>query len=184
MPLSGKALAARLRGIRLLVCDVDGVLTDGGIVLDEFGREAKTFSVLDGTALVLARLANLQTAFLSGRKSGVVTLRARECRVPWVVQGVDLKAPAFRSLCRRARVTEAQTAYLGDDLIDLPVFELAGAAIAVANAVPEVKRAAHYVTQAAGGRGAVREAVERILQAQGLWSGVMDRYLAYDAAKS
>jgi 3-deoxy-D-manno-octulosonate 8-phosphate phosphatase (KDO 8-P phosphatase) len=184
MSRSAADLAARCQGVRLLVCDVDGVLTDGTIVLDESGREAKNFSVLDGTALALAHLAGLQVAFLSGRKSGVVTARARECSVRLVCQGVAFKAPAFRDLCRRARVGERETAYIGDDLIDLPVFRLTGLAVAVANAVPEVKRAAHYVTRQSGGRGAVREAVETILRAQGHWDRVLDRYLTDHAAKN
>ncbi len=170
---------ARLKRIRLLVCDVDGVLTDGSIFVDARGLESKRFSVLDGTALVLARLGGLQTALLSGRRSATVVHRARECRVPWVTQGVARKAPAFARLCRRAGVSATGAAYIGDDLIDLPVFARAGLAVAVANAVPEVRRAAHWVTRHAGGRGAVREVVEKILKARGSWDGVVARYLGF-----
>ena len=173
-------LARRLKAIRLIICDVDGVLTDGGIFQDGRGREIKRFSVLDGTGFVLARLGGLRTAFLSGRRSAVVTARARECGVPWVVQGAGAKAPAFESLCRRARVRPGEALYIGDDLIDLPVFERAGMAVAVSNAVPEVRRAACWVTRAPGGSGAVREVIERVLRAQGRWRRARERYLGRD----
>ncbi|NTV53088.1 MAG: HAD hydrolase family protein, partial [Candidatus Firestonebacteria bacterium] len=135
MPRAG--LQTRIKKIKFLVCDVDGVLTDGGILMGAQG-ELKSFSVLDGTGLVLARLAGMQSAFLSGRTSPVNKLRARECRVPWVMQGVAEKAPAFERLCRLAGVEPVEAAFVGDDLIDLPVFKKAGVAIAVANARPEV----------------------------------------------
>jgi len=179
-------LSARLRRVQLVVCDVDGVLTDGSIVIDELGRELKFFSVLDGTGFALARLGGLRGAFLSGRKSKVVTHRARECQIDWVEQGVPSggKAEAFTRLCRQAGVAESAAAYLGDDLIDLPVFARAGLAAAVSNAVPEVRRAAHLVTRTPGGRGAARELLERILRAQGKWRQVVSRYLEPHAAKS
>lgn len=175
----GAAPAARMKRIRLLVCDVDGVLTDGAVILDEDGRETKRFSVLDGTGFALAASVGLRAAFLSGRKSRVVAHRARECGIRWVAQGVASggKADAFARLCRQAGVGEAEAAYVGDDLIDLPVFSRAGLAVAVADAVPEARRSAHWVTRASGGRGAVREIIERILRAQGLWRPAIRRYL-------
>jgi 3-deoxy-D-manno-octulosonate 8-phosphate phosphatase (KDO 8-P phosphatase) len=182
MPPAG--LSARLKKIKLLVCDVDGVLTDGGIWLNGTGGESKCFSVLDGTGLVLARLAGIQSAFLSGRSSTVITVRARECNVPWVIQGVAEKVPAFERICRLAGVDAAAAAFVGDDLIDLPVFKQAGVAIAVANAVPEVKRAADWVTRTRGGQGAVREIVERLLKAQGLYARAVTRYLNPKSARN
>jgi len=182
--LSRAALTARLQGIRLLVCDVDGVLTDGGIFLDNLGHESKRFSVHDGLGLAMARLSGLQVAFLSARESKVVNHRAQECGVALVMQGRKEKAPAFAELCLQAGVSAAASLYMGDDLLDLPVFVKAGLAVAVANAVPEVKRAAHYVTRLPGGHGAVREIVERILRVQGTWSKVSAQIIGCDAAKN
>jgi 3-deoxy-D-manno-octulosonate 8-phosphate phosphatase (KDO 8-P phosphatase) len=178
------ALLSRLKKIRLLVCDVDGVLTDGGIYINGTGDEAKCFSVTDGTGLVLARLAGIQAAFLSGRRSEVITRRARECEVPWVVQGVAEKGPAFERICLTAGVSPQAAVYIGDDLIDLPVFKKAGVAVAVANALPDVKRAAAWVTQSCGGHGAVREVVDRLLRAQGLYAQTVARYLRPPARQS
>jgi len=169
--------AVRFKDIRFLVCDVDGVLTKGDIILDGRGGECKQFSAQDGLGLVMARLGGLQTAFLSGRQSRVVDLRAKTCGVELVMQGRKQKVPAFKELCRRAGIPHTAAAYMGDDLPDLPVCEYAGLFIAVKNAVREVKQAAHYITRAAGGQGAVREVVERILRAQGTWSQVKAKVL-------
>ncbi len=179
-----QTLEKKLKAIKLLVCDVDGVLTDGTIVLDSVGHEAKFFSVLDGTGLALARLGGIQSAFLSGRSSGVITARARECNVPWVIQGVQEKLPAFERICHQAGVSPSAAAFVGDDLIDLPVFKKAGVAIAVANAVPDVKRAAAWVTKTRGGQGAIREIVERLLKVQGQYTRVVNRYLNPHASKN
>ncbi|MBN1594812.1 HAD hydrolase family protein [candidate division FCPU426 bacterium] len=182
--LRAPALRSRLKGIRFLVCDVDGVLTDGGIVLDNLGHEAKRFCVQDGLGFALARLGGLQVAFLSARESKIVNQRAQECGVHLVMQGKKQKSPAFAELCLQAKVPAALTGYIGDDLLDLPVFEKAGLAVAVANAAGEVKQAAHWVTRNPGGQGAVREVVEKILRAQGTWSKVMAQILGRDVAKS
>ena len=184
MTAAARGRDARLRRVRLVVCDVDGVLTDGTITLTARSGEGKNFSVLDGTGFALAGLAGLPCALLSGRRSAVVMERARECGVSLVVQGVSEKAPAFAALCRRVGVAEQETAYLGDDLIDLPVFDQAGLAIAPADARPEVRAQAHWVLRAPGGRGAVREAIEGILRAQDVWDRVLARYLRGDVAKA
>lgn len=178
------SLNTKLKSIRLLVCDVDGVLTDGTIILDSSGHEAKFFSVQDGTGLALARLGGLQTAFLSGRKSAVITVRARECNVAWVRQGVAEKVPAFEQICQQAGVAMSEAAFMGDDLIDLPVFAKVGVAIAVANAIPEIKQAADWVTRKPGGQGAVREVVEQLLKVQGNYAQVVTRYLNPHATKN
>jgi len=176
----GERLHERILGVRLIVCDVDGVLTDGRILVDDAGRETKQFSVLDGTGFALARTAGIRTAILSGRSSRAVAHRARECRIDWVLQGVHLKRAALEKLCRSHKIELDQTAYVGDDLIDLPVFEAVGLAVAVANAVPEAKAAAHLVTAARGGSGALREVVERILRGQERWSQTVEDYLRID----
>lgn len=165
-----------LAKIRLLVCDVDGVLTDGRIILDSTGAETKQFHVRDGSGLKYWRRAGRQAAFLSGRESPVVLRRAAELGVRLVEQGAKDKLPALRRLLKAARCTAQETAYIGDDLPDLPIFWRVGFRAAVADAVAEVREAADYVTRAAGGRGAVREVVELILKAQGRWPRILARY--------
>lgn len=164
------ALLKRLKAVRLLVCDVDGVLTDGGMWLTGDGGEAKRFSAHDGLGLSLAAAAGLTTALLTARRSPLVARRARECRVPWVVQGRNDKGPALAELNRRTGIPASATAYVGDDLVDLPAMRLASVAVAVADAAREVKAAADFVTAACGGHGAVREVIERLLKAQGRWA--------------
>jgi 3-deoxy-D-manno-octulosonate 8-phosphate phosphatase (KDO 8-P phosphatase) len=182
--LTKTAFAARLKQIRFVVTDVDGVLTDGGIYIDNFGHESKRFSAQDGMGLAMARLGGLQVAFLSARESKIVTQRAKECGVSLVMQGKKQKGPAFAELCLQANVAPNATLYIGDDLLDLPVFEKTGLAVAVANAVPEVKKAAHFVTTQSGGQGAVREVMERVLRAQGSWPKVISQILGHNAEKS
>lgn len=171
------ALTQRLKAVRLLVCDVDGVLTDGGMWLTGDGGEAKRFSAHDGLGLSLAAAAGLATAFLTARRSPLVARRARECKVPWVMQGRLDKGVALAELNRRAGIPASATAYIGDDLVDLPAMRLAGLAMAVADAAPDVIRAADFVTAACGGHGAVREVIERLLKAQGRWAKAASPYL-------
>ena len=167
------AVGARARKIRVLLVDVDGVLTDGRIYLqslpDGTAAEMKVFSAYDGAGLKLARAAGLRTGLITGRDSAAVTRRAREVDMDFIYQDRAEKLSAYEEILREAGVGDAQVAYIGDDLPDLPVLGRAGLAIAVANAAPEVKRAAHYVTARAGGEGAVREVVELLLKAQGKW---------------
>ncbi len=168
------ALRKRAARIRLLLMDVDGVLTDGRIYLqslpDGTAAELKAFDAHDGAALKLARLLGLRTGLITGRESAAVTQRAREVEMDFVYQRRGEKLPAYEEILREARLDDEDVAYVGDDLPDLPVLNRAGLAVAVANAVPEVKRAAHYVTARPGGAGAVREVVELILKAQGKWA--------------
>lgn len=165
--------AKRARHIRLLLVDVDGVLTDGRIYLlsmpDGTAQELKAFHSHDGAALKLARKMGLRTGLITGRDSAATTRRAREVGMEFVLQKQAVKLPAYEEILRRARVKDNEVAYIGDDLPDLPVLARVGLAIAAGNAAPEVKRAAHYVTRRRGGEGAVREAVEAILRAQGVW---------------
>jgi 3-deoxy-D-manno-octulosonate 8-phosphate phosphatase (KDO 8-P phosphatase) len=161
--------APRASRIRLLVLDVDGVLTDGGLFYGASGEETKRFHVHDGLALVVARKAGLQIAVLSSRASAAVTRRMTELGVSEVHQGVGDKAGALAALCERLAVPAAAVAMMGDDLPDLAAMRRVGLALAPANAVAEVKRAAHWVARRRGGDGAVREAVEMLLKARRAW---------------
>lgn len=161
--------ASRVSRIRLLVLDVDGVLTDGGLLYGLSGEESKRFHVHDGLALVAARQAGLQVAVLSSRASAAVARRMAELGVGEVHQGVADKASALDALRERLGLETAEIAVMGDDLPDLGAMGRAGLALAPANAVPEVKRAAHWVARRRGGDGAVREAVEMLLKARRLW---------------
>jgi 3-deoxy-D-manno-octulosonate 8-phosphate phosphatase (KDO 8-P phosphatase) len=173
----------RAKKIKLLLFDVDGVMTDGKLWIvpisgDPSCRiEAKGFHAHDGTAITLARLGGLKTGLITKRISETVTLRASELRLEHVYQGVMVKIAVFEEILRKEKITAAEVAYIGDDVIDLPVMRRCGFAVAVANARDEVKREAHWVTPHAGGDGAVRDAVEYILRAQGSWSAVMKQYL-------
>jgi 3-deoxy-D-manno-octulosonate 8-phosphate phosphatase (KDO 8-P phosphatase) len=160
---------ARAARIRLLVLDVDGVLTDGELVYGPSGEETKRFHVHDGLALVAARKAGLQIAVLSSRASAAVTRRMAELGVTEVHQGVSDKAPALHRLGERLGLKAVEVAMMGDDLPDLAAMAHAGLALAPANAVAEVKRAAHWVARRRGGEGAVREAVEMLLKARRAW---------------
>lgn len=162
--------------IKLIVFDVDGVLTDGSVIVDGDGREYKRFHVRDGLAIKAAMALGLKVGVLSGRASRAVSMRMADLGVKLVVQGADSKAIAFETLCQQAGVLPEQTAFVGDDLIDLPAMVRCGYPMAVANAVHEVRAAAAYVTQAPGGHAAGREAIEHLLDAQGLWDQVVERY--------
>lgn len=169
VPGRSRSLAARAARIRLLVLDVDGVLTDGGLLYGPAGEEWKRFDVHDGLALASARRAGLEVAVVSGRASPAVTRRMTELGVAEIHQGVDDKARAVSSVLARLRVTWAQVAVMGDDLPDLPLMRQAALALAPANAVGEVRRAAHWVSRRPGGAGAVREAIELLLRARKAW---------------
>src|SRR4051794_22870014 len=168
------SLADRCRLVDLLVLDVDGVLTDGGIVYGAATGAAevvewKQFHVRDGSGLKAWRQAGKRSALLSGRTARVVEVRAKELGIDAVVQGAGDKAAAFAALLEAQGGHPEQAAFVGDDAADVPVLLRCGLAVAVADACPEVVRAAHYVTRRPGGRGAVREIIERILRCQGLW---------------
>lgn len=174
-------LTERCRDIELLLLDVDGVLTDGVIALDDRGVETKHFHVRDGAAISLWRRAGLRAAILSGRYAPAVELRAAELGISPVVQGAASKREPFENLIRELGLEPRQVAFMGDDLPDLPVLTRVGLAACPADATAEVREAAHVVTQARGGYGAVRELVELILQRQGTWTGLVDRFLRDDA---
>lgn len=165
---------------RLLLMDVDGVLTDGKLynVPAPNGKmmETKAFDSQDGIALQWLNWHGVQTGVISGRLSPAVEERARQVRMTYVYQGHIEKIPVLEEIIAKSGIPLAETAYMGDDLTDVVVMRRVGLAIATANARPEVKRAAHYVTSAAGGRGAVREIVELLLQAQGHWVDILRKY--------
>lgn len=165
-----------LDDIRMLVLDVDGVLTDGKIVFTESGELIKAFHVQDGTGIKFWHRAGRQSAVISGRESSTVERRCRELGIEHVYQGMKDKTPALESLLARTKLDLRELAYVGDDLVDLPIMHRVGFPVAVANARPEVREAARYVTRARGGEGAVREVVELLLRRQGLWDGIMTRY--------
>lgn len=158
---------ARARAVRLAIFDVDGVLTDGTLYIGAAGEAFKAFHILDGHGIKMLQSRGVATAILSGRSSEAVALRARELGIAHVLQGIGDKVEAFERLAASLRVDAAACAFVGDDLPDLEVMKRCGFAVAVANAVEEVKAAAHYVTRASGGRGAAREFCELVLRAQG-----------------
>lgn len=170
------ALAVRCARIEVLVVDVDGVLTDGSIVYSDQGAELKSFHVRDGSGLKIWQKAGKRSGIITGRRSTVVDVRAQELGVSLVFQGAAEKLPAYRELLTRFAVGPEQVCYVGDDVPDLPVLLNCGLPVAVADACPEVRAAAGYVTRAAGGRGAVRETVELILRCQARWDAVVDGY--------
>lgn len=164
--------------IQLLLLDVDGVLTDGGLYVSDDGNQSKRFHVGDGLGIRLAQRAGLKVGFLTGKLSHIVKHRAAELGVDLVAQGSTDKAEDARKLAAQAGVPLEHTAHLGDDLIDLPAFGVVGLPMAVVNAVPEVKAAARWIGTVPGGHGAAREAIEFILKEQGKWEGVIAKYKA------
>jgi 3-deoxy-D-manno-octulosonate 8-phosphate phosphatase (KDO 8-P phosphatase) len=168
---------ARARRIRLIVSDVDGVLTDGRMVLSERGDELKGFHTRDGLAVALARQAGLRTAFVTGEKSPLAQARGDKLGVDAVVLAARRKGEVLEDLCAQFGVGLAASAYLGDDLLDVPALERSGLAVAVADAAAEVRAVAHVVTRAQGGQGALRECVELILRAQGVWRSTVDAFV-------
>ena len=167
---------ARASRISVLLLDVDGTLTDGRIVYAEHGDELKSFDVQDGAGLVFWHRVGLKSAIISGRESRLVKRRAKEMRIDFLVQGQLLKLPSYERMLKRFRVSDEQVCAICDDLMELPIALRVGLAVAVPNAVEEIKRVSHYVTRRAGGRGAVRETVDLILKAKGLSEQILHKY--------
>lgn len=166
-----------LADIQLLAVDVDGVLTDGTIIINGEGSEGKFFNLLDGHGIRMWQRAGLKVAFLSGRFSKATKYRAEQLDVDYCVQDCFEKLPALKKLLEQLGLSANRAAYIGDDLMDLPVIRYVGFGAAVANAVDEVKEIADYVTRRRGGEGAVREVIEYILKNSGRWQELMKRYL-------
>ncbi len=173
------ALRKRAAQIKVLLMDVDGTMTDGGVTLlsqtDGTALEIKTFDAHDGQGLTLARTAGLRTGCITGRESAALLRRANEMKMEFIYMNQPLKMPAYEEILRKAAVTDSAVAYIGDDLPDIPLLRRVGLAIAVGDAVPEVRKAAHYTTKAVAGHGAVREAVELILKSKGIWAEMLDK---------
>ena len=169
-------LDERALGIRLLLFDVDGVLTDGVVVMHSDGTESKGFHIKDGAGIVWAQRAGLTVGLLSARASGATTHRAAQLGVRLVQQGVHSKLEAFERILGETGVEAPSVAYMGDDLLDLPVLRRVGLSAAPADAVREVRETVHWVSSVPGGRGAVREFVETVLRIQGKWTSVLAEY--------
>lgn len=202
---------SRAKKIKLLLFDVDGVLTDGKLfifpapagieqttldhpakrggqggfgLVSEILIEAKGFHAHDGTAISLARLGGIKTGLITKRVSETVALRARDLKLEHVHQGIQDKLTVFEEILRQERLTADQAGFVGDDVIDLPVMRNCGFAVAVANARAEVKKEAHYVTPNAGGNGALRDAIEYVLKARGSWKRVVSEYICERSPKN
>jgi 3-deoxy-D-manno-octulosonate 8-phosphate phosphatase (KDO 8-P phosphatase) len=167
---------ARVERVKILVLDVDGVMTDGRLIYHDDGTESKAFDVRDGHGIKMLNQAGIETALISGRSSPLVEKRAADLGITEVTQGVRDKIPVLEKLLSKKRLKLEQVAFVGDDVVDLPVMTRVGFAVVVADASEYLFDIAHYVTLAPGGRGAVREVAELILAAQGLWSKVARIY--------
>jgi len=170
----------RARKIRLLLMDIDGVWTQGGLFYvpgpDGDMMEVKITDAHDGMGLRWFHAAGLQSGLISGRESPAIAHRARMLGVTYIYQNYLEKVPPYEEICRQAGAADEEVAYIGDDLPDVPLLRRVGLAVAVADARPEVKQHAHYTTAAPGGRGAIRETIELIMKSQGLWQAVLDKY--------
>ncbi|MFV2066621.1 MAG: KdsC family phosphatase [Pirellulales bacterium] len=171
-------LEQRCESIELILSDVDGVMTDGAVVFDNQGIEAKRFHIRDGLGIRLWQKAGYRFGLITGRTSQVVKLRAAELGVDPVRQGVADKLSAARDIFADLKLDASQVCYIGDDLLDIALMQSVGLGVAVADAVEEVRQVAHYTTTAMGGRGAVRETIELILKHQQRWDNLIRRFLA------
>ncbi len=176
--MEDSAVQERASRIKLLLMDCDGVLTDGRIWILENGDDQKAFSVRDGLGLELLHRAGLKSGVISGRKSRALSLRAEKLGMTYVVQGRNDKVAVFEEIIAESQVTRMETAYIGDDLTDIPLMQTVELGIAVADAAAETLAHADYVTRAAGGDGAVREVIELILKSQGKWNEVIEGYVS------
>ncbi|MDD2852820.1 MAG: phenylphosphate carboxylase subunit delta [Desulfuromonadaceae bacterium] len=166
----------KLADIHLLLLDVDGVMTDGGIMYDGNGLESKIFNVKDGHGIKMLQRNNIAVGIITGRTSQVVAIRARELGIELLYQGALKKVESYNDVKLKTGLDDGQIAYMGDDVIDVPVMRRVMFAAAPADAVAEARNVAHYVTAAAGGRGAVREVCDLILKGRGLWDDIATRY--------
>jgi len=159
--------------------DVDGTMTEGGVTLlsqtEDIALEIKTFDAHDGQGLTLAHTAGLRTGCITGRQSSALLRRAKEMSMDFIYMKQAIKMPAYEEILHKSGVSDSSVAYVGDDLPDLPLMRRAGLAVAVGNAVPEVKRVAHYTTNALAGHGAIRETVELILKSKGVWEAMIEK---------
>ncbi|MEW6303729.1 MAG: HAD hydrolase family protein [Verrucomicrobiota bacterium] len=176
-PRLSKSLAKKLARVKALLCDVDGVLTDGTVLIGG-PEEQKRFHIQDGLGIVLARRVGIKVGCISRRPSSATEKRARELKFDFVHQSKTGKVAAVEEILRTTGVTWDEVCYVGDDVVDLAVMQRAGVAVAVANAIDDVKARSDYVTTLRGGEGAVREVIELLLRAQGKWEGITQGYLS------
>ncbi len=173
------ALKKRAAQISLILMDVDGTMTDGSVTLfsqnDGTALEIKTFDAHDGQGLTLAQTAGLRTGCITGRESAALLRRAHEMKMEFIYMKQPVKMPAYEEIIQKAGVSDSAVAFIGDDLPDIPLLRRVGLAVAVGDAVPEVKKVAHYTTKALAGRGAVREAIELVLKSKGIWEAMIDK---------
>ena len=179
LPKVSAGVRKRAAQVKVLLMDVDGTMTDGGVTLlsqaDGSALEIKTFDAHDGQGLTLAHTAGIRTGCITGRESPALLRRANEMKMEFIYMKQPVKIPAYEEILRKTGVAEHAVAYVGDDLPDLPIMRRVGLAVAVGDATPEVRKAAHYTTKALAGRGAVREAIEVILKSKGIWEEMIDK---------
>jgi 3-deoxy-D-manno-octulosonate 8-phosphate phosphatase (KDO 8-P phosphatase) len=171
-----KNIKGKLKKIKLLILDVDGVMTDGRIIMDSEGHEIKNFDVRDGHGIKLLQRYGIKVAILTGRQSKVVEYRAKDLDIKDVYQKVFNKKEVFEKILRKHKLSANEVAYMGDDIVDIPVLKRVGFSAAVADAVDVVKKSVDYITKNTGGHGAVRELCEMILQAKGEWKEIAAKY--------
>jgi 3-deoxy-D-manno-octulosonate 8-phosphate phosphatase (KDO 8-P phosphatase) len=169
-------IEAKLKGIKLLILDVDGVMTDGRIIMDSEGREIKNFNVRDGHGIKMLQRYGIKVAILTGRQSKVVEHRAKDLQIEDVYQSAFNKKEVLDKILQKHGLSAKEAAYMGDDIVDIPVLKKVGFSAAVADALDVVKKSVDYVTENPGGRGAVREICEMILQVQGKWPEIASKY--------
>jgi 3-deoxy-D-manno-octulosonate 8-phosphate phosphatase (KDO 8-P phosphatase) len=178
-PKISPALKKRAAQIKLFLMDVDGTMTDGGVLLlsqpDGSALEIKKFDAHDGQGLTLAHTAGIRTGCITGRESPALLRRAHEMKMDYIYMKIPLKMPAYEEILAKAGVKDAEVAFIGDDLPDIPILKRVGLAVAVGDAVADVKKIAHYTTKAHAGRGAIREAIELILKSKGIWDELIDK---------
>lgn len=167
-------MIGRISPVRLLLLDVDGVLSDGRIVYDAHGTEIKTFDVKDGHGIKMLQKAGITVGIISGRTSRVVNVRAKELGIDILYQGISDKSLPYNEITEQLGLRDEEIAYIGDDVVDLPILRRVGFAVATADAVDDIRPYVHYVTNRYGGRGAVREVCDLILKVRGDWQTVMD----------
>src|SRR5215468_875856 len=173
------ALKKRAAQIKVLLMDVDGTMTDGAVILlsqpDGGALEIKRFDAHDGQGLTLAHTAGLRTGCITGRESPALLRRAHEMKMDYIYMKIALKIPAYEEILAKAGVSDAEVAFVGDDLPDIPLLKRVGLAVAVGDAVADVKKVSHFTTKALAGKGAIREAIELILKSKGMWEELIDK---------
>ncbi len=165
----------KAKNIKLVILDVDGVMTDGRIVIDDNGVEQRNFDIKDGFGVVALQLSGVDVAIITSKKSGAVRHRAEELKIKRFHEGIKKKTEPYEEILKEMNITDADVAYVGDDLVDLSMMKRVGFPVAVADAVNEVRESAVYVTKARGGYGAVREVAELILKTQGKWEKILSK---------